>query len=147
MAKRFFLISSFCICCIITKAQQTIVYSFEQAVTDTLQSGLNGFEKQYQKPIKDLNLFATISEKEGNIEIYIEEYSPIRLKGFINVIKRSNRKLKIGDNPLIPIVFPSDVHSIELQKDKIASLPFSGFYVRIIYEKLKVKSIQTAILF
>ncbi|MBN8856685.1 MAG: hypothetical protein J0H07_32820 [Sphingobacteriales bacterium] len=129
------------------KAQHPITYIFEKPAIDSLQNGINWFEKMYHKPIKNLKIYAIVVEKDASIEIYLQEYSPIHFPGLLDVIKSSNRRIKIKDGLFIPVVFPCDVHSTQLQQDKIGMLPFSGYYLRIVYENLKLKNVETRMLF
>ncbi|WP_431213798.1 hypothetical protein ACQ86N_02540 [Puia sp. P3] len=147
MIKQILIIALFCVCMSAVKAQHAITYTFDKAVVDTLLGGINWYEKMYHKPVKDLKIYAILVERDGDIEIYLQEYSPIQLPGLLDVIKNSSRWIKISDDLLIPLVFPADVHSKQLQQDKIAILPYSGYYVKITYERLKLKSIETRILF
>lgn len=147
MGKKLILLGLFLTVMFGAKAQQPITYTFEQPATDSLQSGINWFEKMYHKPIKSLKVYAIVVERDGSIEIYLQEYSPVHLPGLLGIIKASNRRIKIKQGLYIPVVFPSDVHSTQLQQDKIAILPYSGYYVKIVYERLKLKNVETRLLF
>jgi hypothetical protein len=127
--------------------QHAIVYTYEQRVVDSLRSGIAYYEKMYHKPAETLRLYAMVSESDGNTEIYLQEYSPIHLKGLLDVINSTNRKIRISEGYFIPVIFACDIHSAQIQGDKIEDLPFTGFYIKVNYEKHKVKDIQTAILF
>ena len=141
------LVGLFLTCMFGSKAQHPITYVFEQPAIDSLQNGVSWFERMYHKPVKNLKIYAIVVERDANIEIYLQEYSPVHFAGLLDVIKSSNRRIKIRDGLFIPVVFPSDVHSNQLQQDKIGILPFSGYYVKIVYEHLKLKNVETRLLF
>lgn len=147
MTKRISLIIFFISCALIVNAQKGIIYRFEVPVIDSLKDGIRYFEKMYKRPAKELKLYALINERDGNVEIYLQEYSLFRLPGVLNVIRTSNRKIKITDSLFIPVVFPTDIHSVQIHDDKIQDWPFTGYYVKLIYEKYKLKAIRTSILF
>jgi hypothetical protein len=147
MVKNISLMILLSICFYGVKGQQTIVYRYEQRIVDSLRSGITFYERMYHKPAESLRLYAMVSESNGNTEIYLQEYSPIHLKGLLDVIKSTNRRIRISEGYFIPVIFPCDIHSTQIQGDKIEDLPFTGFYIKVNYEKHKVKDIQTAILF
>ena len=127
--------------------QNVISYSFEKSVTDSVLTGIKSYEQLTKKELKDLKLVALIVENRGDIEIHLFEYSGMKLKGFESLVNSTNRKLKVNDNTFIPLIFPSDTHSVQFRSDHIRDLPYTGFCVTIHYEQYKLKSIQTSQLF
>ena len=140
-------IGLFCVASSVIKAQEKIIYTFSQPVLDTLQNGIKYYENAYHKLLKDLKLYAVVVERDGNIGIYLQEYSRVHLRGVLNLIKNSNRVIQANSNLLIPVVFPSDRLSTQTIDDSILDLPLAGFYISIIYDKYKVQTIQTTQLF
>ena len=147
MKKKIFIIALFCANCLAIKAQNKIIYTFSQPVIDSLQNGMKYFENAYHKSLKDLKLYAVIVERDGDIGIYLQEYSRVHLRGVLDLIKNTNREIKTNNKFFIPVVFPSDRLSTQIIDDEVQDLPLSGFYIKIVYDKYKVQSIQTAILF
>jgi hypothetical protein len=141
------IISILCLCNLALKAQDKIIYKFDKPVIDSLQIGIQKYEKGYHKSNSEIKLYATILERDGDIEIYLLEYSSLPPGGLLKLIKSTNREIKISDDFSLPVLFPSDRLSSNIIDDKIRSLPLSGFYVKISYLNYKVSTIQTATLF
>jgi len=147
MSMKAIIISILCLGNLALKAQGKIVYKFDRPVIDSLQIGIQKYKKAYHKSNSEIKLYATIVERDGDIEIYLLEYSFLPPGGLLNLIKATNREIKISDNFSLPVLFPSDRLSENIIDDKIQSLPLSGFYVKIIYSNYKMNTIQTATLF
>jgi hypothetical protein len=133
--------------CLSAMAQKNIIYSFERPVNDSLIEAIKWYEKAYKKGLNDLKLVAVIVEGLGITQINLVEYSPVKLIGFQYLVKRTNRRLKLSDHIILPIIFPSDEHSVQFKSDHIENLPYSGYSILIRYERHKLKSIQTYHLF
>src|ERR1051326_1365761 len=114
-------------------AQKEIVYNFESCVTDSLQQGIKMYSKHLNKQINTLNLYAVVIENNNEFQIFLQEYSHLPKSGLLDLIKSSNRKIKTAKN-VIPIVIPADIMSVQVQKDKIASIPLGGYYIKVGYE-------------
>lgn len=147
MKNTTFTIALFCICNSLLNAQNKIIYTFNQPVLDSLESGIKYYEKAYHQSFKALKLYAVVTERDGEIGIYLQEYSRVHLRGVLNLIKNTDRTIKTNNNFLIPVVFPSDRLSTQIIDDNIQDLPLSGFYIRIVYDKYKAQTIQTEQLF
>lgn len=132
------------ITCVSLKAQKAIVYSFEKPVADSLLKGIKWYEKAYKKEWKDLKLLALLVRDFDTTQIVLVEYSPLNLNGLQELVKRTNRKLRVTTSIFLPILFPSDEHSVQFQSDHMQNLPYGGFSVLIQYDKHKIVSIQTS---
>jgi cellobiose phosphorylase len=55
--------------------------------------------------------------------------------------------LKIKKSLVVPIIFPSDINSVEMKNEKIAAIPLSGYYVKVVYDNYKQRVIKTANLY
>ena len=130
--------------CLLAKAQEPIIYSFEQPVTDSLLKGITQFEKSYNKDFRHLKLLALIVEDPTSTQILIVEYSPIKLNGFQQLVNSTNRKLRVRDTIFLPILFPSDEHTLQFMSDNVEGLPHGGFSVLVQYYRHKIKSIHTS---
>jgi hypothetical protein len=128
-------------------AQKEIVYSFESSVIDSLQSGISMYAKLLNKAEKNLKLYAVVIENNNEFEIFLQEYSHLAKSGLLELIKNTNRKLQISNAATIPIVIPADKMSIQVRKDKIAAIPLSGYYIKVVYENYIQKVVQTSISF
>jgi hypothetical protein len=125
-------------------AQKEIIYNFESCVIDSLQQGAKMYSKLLNKRVNALKLYAVVIENSNEFEIFLQEYSHLPKSGLLDLIKSSNRKIKIAKN-VIPIVVPADIMSVQVQKDKIASIPLSGYYIKVSYENYQQKVLQTSI--
>ncbi len=128
-------------------AQKEIIYSFESPVSDTLQKGISMYAKLLNKVEKELKLYAVVVENNNEFEIFLQEYSHLPKSGLLELITSTNRKIKINKAFTIPIVIPADKISIQVQKDKIAIIPLSGYYIKVVYENYLQKVVQTSVLF
>ncbi len=137
----FFVLNTNC------NAQKNIFYAFEAPVIDSLKNGVNEYTKLLKLAEKDLKFYAIIIESDNEFEIYLQEYSDLPKSGFLDLIHKTNRKLKIKKSLVVPIIFPSDLNSVEMKNEKIAAIPLSGYYVKVIYENYKQRVIKTANLY
>jgi hypothetical protein len=140
------LILSFAIlskCC----AQNNITYSFETCVIDSLQKGINFYGTKYNIPIEKLKLCVLIISEDDGYGIYLQEYSHLPKSGLLELIKKTNRKLFISNHISFPVLFPVDVLSLQIKKDKIIGLPLSGYYVRVTNINYEQKVTNVSILF
>lgn len=125
-------------------AQKEIVYNFDSCVIDSLQQGIKMYSKHLNKQVNKLNLYAVVIENNNEFEIFLQEYSHLPKSGLLDLIKSSNRKIKTAKN-VIPIVIPADIMSVQVQKDKIASIPLRGYYIKVVYENYQQKVVQTSV--
>lgn len=115
-------------------SQKDIIYNFDSEVNDTLSKRIKLYSKRLNKPLEQLNLALLIKESNGVFDLYLQEYSYLPNSGLETVLNTSNRKVKIGTY-FIPVIFPCDIISEDLRKDKFQYIPYSGFYVRVLTEK------------
>lgn len=132
---------------LICVAQKDIVYKFDQGVIDSLQRGVDKYSALYKKPVNELKLYILLIEEDDSYNLYLQEYSNLPQSGFLQTISASNRKIRLSDKFLIPVLYPSDVLSEQLQKDKIARLPYSGYYLKVVTENYGQKVSEVAFLF
>lgn len=125
-------------------AQKNIIYQFDKCVVDSLVKGQIFYSNQLNKPIGNLKFFAVVIEDDSEYEIFLQEYSYLPKSGLLNLIKRTNRKIKIGKY-FIPIIIPADIMSDDLKRDKIAAIPLSGYYIKVIYQDYEQKVVRTSI--
>jgi hypothetical protein len=125
-------------------AQKEIIYNFENCVVDSLQQGIKMYSKHLNKPSNTLKLYAVIIENNNDFEIFLQEYSYLPKSGLLDLIKSTNRKIRVG-KVSIPIVVPADIISNQLKKDKIAAMPLAGYYIKIVYQNYVQKVVQTSI--
>jgi hypothetical protein len=125
-------------------AQKEIIYNFESCVVDSLQQGVKMYSKHLNKPSNTLKLYAVVIENNNEFEIFLQEYSYLPKSGLLDLIKSSNRKIKAG-KVVIPIIVPADIISNQIKKDKIAAIPLSGYYIKIVYQNYEQKVVQTSI--
>ena len=64
--------------------------------------------------------------------------------GLLDLIKSTNRKIK-AEKVVIPIIVPADIISNQIKKDKIAGIPLSGYYIKVVYQNYEQKVVQTSI--
>lgn len=147
MMKKVILIIIICTLHFNCTAQKDIFYKFDNAAIDSLQSGINGYVKLLNKSEKSLKLYAVVIENNNEFEIYLQEYSHLPKSGLLQLIKSTNRKLKINKAVTVPIIIPADIVSEKLRSDNITSIPLSGFYVKIIYENYVQRVVQTSVLY
>lgn len=132
---------------IICVAQKKIVYKFDQSVIDSLQLGVDKYSSLYKKPVNELKLYILLIEEAGSYNLYLQEYSSLSPSGILQTISTSNRKIQLSDKSLIPVLYPSDVLSEQIQKDKIARFPYSGYYLKVVTENYRQKVSEVAFLF
>ncbi len=137
----FFVLNTNC------NAQRNIFYTFEAPVIDSLKNGINEYTKLLKLGEKDLKFYVIIIEGDNEFEIYLQEYSDLPKSGFLDLIHKTNRKLKIKKSLVVPIIFPSDINSVEMKNEKIAAIPLSGYYVKVVYDNYKQRVIKTANLY
>ena len=127
-------------------AQKEIIYNFEKCVIDSLQQGIKMYCKHLNKRSNTLKLYAVVIENNNEFEIFLQEYSYLPKSGFWDLIKSTNRKIKAG-KIAIPIIIPADILSIQVKKEKIAAIPLSGYYIKVVYQNYEQKVVQTSILY
>jgi hypothetical protein len=128
-------------------AQKEIVYSFESCVIDSLQGGISMHAKLYNKAEKELNFYAVLIENNNEFEIFLQVYSDFPKSGLLELIESTNRKIKMNKAVNIPIIILADKMSMQIQKEKIAAIPLSGYYIKVVYENYRQKVVQTSIAF
>jgi hypothetical protein len=128
-------------------AQKEIIYNFESSVSDSLQNGINMYAKLLNKAKKELKLYVVVMENNNEFEIFLQEYSHLPKSGLLELIRSTNRKLEINEEFTIPIVIPADKMSKQVKKDKIAAIPLSGYYIKVVYENYIQKVVKTSIIF
>lgn len=130
--------------CVPLRAQNAIIYSFEQPVSDSLMKGIKWYETSYKQKLGQIKIFALITEDPGTVQIVLVEYSKLNLNGIQALVDRTNRKLRVSDGIFLPILFRSDEYSEEFKRDHIQDLPYGGFSILVQYESQKIKSIETS---
>lgn len=144
MKKIILILTSFFVVHLSCIAQKEIIYNFENCVIDSLQQGIKMYSKHLNKPSNALKLYAVIIENNNEFEIFLQEYSYLPKSGLLDLIKSTNRKIKTG-KVVIPIIVPADILSSQIKKDKIAALPLSGYYIKVVYQNYEQKVVQTSI--
>ncbi len=124
-------------------SQKKIIYTFEKSVNDSLKVGIDFFKMQTKNKAK---LFAVISENDNEFEVRLQDYSGFSKSGILEIIKATDRKLKIDSFLELPVLFFSDILSIQIKKDRIRYIPATGYYFKIIYENMKQKVVEHKIL-
>ena len=127
--------------------QKFISYNFDHNVVDSLKNGIQFYENFLKKSAKDMKFFIVLEEKNNGVELYLQEYSHMPKTEFVELIKKSNRLIKVTNSLLIPLIFVSDQHSALIKKEKISMIPLSGYYIKFIYENYTQKVVTTAVLF
>lgn len=125
-------------------AQKEIIYNFEKCVIDSLQQGIKMYSQQLHKASNSLKLYAVVIENNNEFEIFLQEYSYLPKSGLLDLIKSTNRKIK-AERFVIPIIVPADIISNQIKKDKIAGIPLSGYYIKVVYQNYEQKVVQTSI--
>jgi hypothetical protein len=126
---------------------QNISYSFQPCVNDSLLNGVKHYSNLYKKSTSELKLYVLLVPEGDGYGLYMQEYSALPESGYLDLIKASNRRLKVSKSITLPILFQSDILSNQIKKDKIAALPLTGYYLKITTEKYKQKVTQVSILF
>ena len=128
-----------------------ITYSFNSdVVTDSIVALLRDNEPKHGKPIDKLKWFCLIREirDSDGYELIVNEVvdnnnSPLNI-----AIKRSNRYLRIGNVLKIPIVFDTDILSINFNALGLRSMNIGGYYFRVVRaSKGDYRVEETAVLF
>ena len=136
-----------CICCGKEAfCQRDIVYLFDRSVNDSILVGIREYSKKLGTSEQKLHLAIFMDESNGVYDIYLQEYSFMKSSGILNIIKNSNRKLKV-ENLFIPVFFSCDNLSQSIRKDNIAYLPYSGYYLRVLTENGRQSVIEVKDLF
>ena len=95
------------------------------------------YEKLYNKGHEDLKIYALVETNFNSYGVYLLEYSAGMPSGVREVIKNTRRKLKIKDDIVLPVLFQTDILSNQIRNDKIAHLPYAGYYIEVILENGK----------
>lgn len=127
-------------------AQRKIVYKFDTCVNDSLQRGIEKFSRLLNKSERALKMYALVIEDSGEFEVFLQEYSLLPKSGLLTLIRTTNRKLKLK-NTFIPIIITADIHSTMVKGDKIAMIPFTGYYIKVISENYQQKVVSTSMLY
>ena len=127
-------------------AQKPIIYSFNDAVGDSLRVAISRCADFYQKKESELKLYALIVEEDNGFGIYLQEYSHLPETGYLQLIKSSNRLLQISNKRTIPVLVPAHRLSLQIKKDNISFIPYSGYYSQVVYENYVPKVVKTAFL-
>jgi hypothetical protein len=128
-------------------AQKGIIYTFDKCVTDSLIKGVELYSALLKKPAVELKLFVLVTGNDCGYGLYLQEYSHLPKSGFLETINLSNRKLRLFEKLDIPILYSLDILSEQIRRDKIFSIPYSGYYLKIQIEKSKQKVTQVSFLF
>lgn len=145
--KYFYLFTLFLLSTTYCVAQKEIFYVFDKCVTDSVQKGVDTYVAMTHKTATKLRFYIVLAQNDAEYSLYLQEYSSLPKSGLIDIVQSSNRKLKLSDHISIPVIFPSDFLTEQAKKDKIESIPFSGYYIRIIIEGFKQKVLQVSMLF
>jgi hypothetical protein len=111
--------------------QNQIDFSYSQPVTDSLLKGVEYYERMYKKPARDLKLYALVELLDSGVGIYLSEYSNLKESGLGKLIGITNRYLQLSASLSVPIIFPADINSLLVRKDKISLIPYAGYYVEV----------------
>jgi hypothetical protein len=124
-------------------AQKVILYEVASCVQDSLKSGIAKSEKMFRKPWKELNMAVVVDDRDGDLYFILQEYLNLPPGGLSDLIKYSNRLLVVDENIKLPVLFPADRLSEGIGKDRIAYIPLTGYYVKVVYELGQQKVVET----
>ena len=128
-------------------AQRSITYSFEPCVNDSLQNGIQFYVEQYKSSVDKLKFYVLITSDDQGYGVYLQEYSHLPKSGLLDLIVASNRKLIVSKKITLQVLFPPDILSDQIKKEKILALPLAGYYLRVTNVDYKQKVNQVSILF
>jgi len=135
----FILVVSLVLCFSCSKSSY-IVYNYDNDVQRAILQGVDEMRKL--NPIKeDQSIYAVIY---GNIETSIVLNSQAKSREPIReLIAKSSRLIQLGDTLSIPVLFISDIESVDAQEGKLYELPYTGYMIILDRKnKLKKASLQ-----
>lgn len=123
-------------------------YNFEsESVNDSITVTLKKYEKIHGGDYLKVKWFALIREDAGSYELIVNENTEKKDFPFKDLIRKTNRYIKVGDQLLIPVIFDADFLSEDFKKITRGTVNLGGYYFKVVKEDGQYKVAQTGVLF
>jgi hypothetical protein len=111
----------------ISYSQTDIIYRFEKNISDTLYKVV----KFYKNANNESQPYVIMDLDSSGMTMYVQDYKNYpATSGLVSLIMKSNRKINLNGK-IIPVIFPIDILSDDVKKDRISYLPLRGYYIKI----------------
>lgn len=129
-------------------ASKTLLYNFDStSVTDSISMNLKKYEGNHGGNYLTVKWFALVRQDAANYELIITENTGGENFPFKEIIRKTNRFIKVSEQLRIPVIFDIDFLSEDFRKITKGTVNFGGYYFKISKEDGAYKVIQTGVLF
>ena len=111
---------------------QKIIYNFGEGsdVLDSLKSAITAQMKWNNVTLAEkLPLCIMMGERNGIISMTLGLYPIKSPNGIMELVKSSDRCIAINGNLKVPIIFETDLLSLQIRKEKIEYIDFGGYFI------------------
>ncbi|TXJ24898.1 MAG: hypothetical protein E6Q24_15230 [Chitinophagaceae bacterium] len=127
---------------------KSLLYNFESVnVADSITVNLKKYEKIHGGDYLKVKWFALVRENSGSYELIITENTNKKDFAFRDIIRKTNRYIKVSDQLRIPVIFDIDFLSEDFKKITRGTVNFGGYYFKISKDNGEYKVVQTGVLF